>query len=87
MRQHIYRRILADIFCSYVQTDNHTVDNTLLPTGDWQLAVDPDSIKIIDKTTTTTTLPQYIWAPDAAPVSMTGESLCFSIIYDWLYHT
>ncbi|KAK7462273.1 hypothetical protein VKT23_007874 [Stygiomarasmius scandens] len=52
-------------------TDNHTIDNTLLPTGDWQLAVDPDSIKIMDSSDTMTDLPRYMWAPDAAPISMT----------------
>jgi hypothetical protein len=51
--------------------DNHTQDNTLLPTAPWELAIDPSTIKFVDKTATTTVLPQYIWAPDSPPVSMT----------------
>ncbi|KAF5385626.1 hypothetical protein D9757_005544 [Collybiopsis confluens] len=51
--------------------DNHTLDNTLLPTSEWRLAIDPKTIKFVDKTHTTTVLPQYIWAPDSQPVSMT----------------
>ncbi|KAJ4481886.1 hypothetical protein J3R30DRAFT_3669016 [Lentinula aciculospora] len=55
----------------FTPTDNHTLDNTLLPTSEWRLAIDPSTIKIVDKTDTTTILPQYIWAPDSQPISMT----------------
>ncbi|KAJ3973426.1 hypothetical protein EV361DRAFT_63363 [Lentinula raphanica] len=56
----------------FTPTDNHTLDNTLLPTSEWRLAIDPSTISFVDKTQTTTVLPQYIWAPDSQPVFMTA---------------
>ncbi|KAF8827372.1 hypothetical protein HHX47_DHR4000065 [Lentinula edodes] len=55
----------------FTSTDNHTLDNTLLPTSEWRLAIDPSTIRFVDKTNVTTILPQYIWAPDSQPVLMT----------------
>lgn len=55
----------------FLPFQNNTLDNTLLPTSEWRLAIDPSTIKFVDKTSTTTVLPQYIWAPDSQPVSMT----------------
>ncbi|KAJ3889835.1 hypothetical protein GG344DRAFT_66775 [Lentinula edodes] len=55
----------------FTSTDNHTLDNTLLPTSEWRLAIDPSTIRFVDKTNITTILPQYIWAPDSQPVLMT----------------
>ncbi|KAJ3711734.1 hypothetical protein C8R42DRAFT_334064 [Lentinula raphanica] len=58
----------------FTPTDNHTLDNTLLPTSEWRLAIDPSTISFVDKTQTTTVLPQYIWAPDSQPVFMTASA-------------
>ncbi|KAJ3813548.1 hypothetical protein F5876DRAFT_63075 [Lentinula aff. lateritia] len=55
----------------FTSTDNHTLDNTLLPTSEWRPAIDPSTIRFVDKTNVTTILPQYIWAPDSQPVLMT----------------
>ncbi|KAH9480851.1 hypothetical protein JR316_0007453 [Psilocybe cubensis] len=53
-------------------TDNHTVDNTLLPTSEWRIAIDPNTIEVNDESSHTSSMPYYAWAPGAQPVSMTA---------------
>ncbi|KAJ6488040.1 hypothetical protein C8R45DRAFT_1097879 [Mycena sanguinolenta] len=52
--------------------DNHTHDHTLLPTSDWNVAIDPSTIKVVDKSATTDSIPYYAWAPGSSPVTMTA---------------
>ncbi|KAF9564203.1 hypothetical protein CPC08DRAFT_273104 [Agrocybe pediades] len=55
-------------------TDNHTQDNTLLPTSEWRLAIDPSTIKVNDQSTHISSMPYYAWAPGAQPVSMSATA-------------
>ncbi|KAL1745004.1 hypothetical protein HDZ31DRAFT_82266 [Schizophyllum fasciatum] len=57
-----------------IQTDNHTVDNILLPTSDWALAINPDTITVHDNSNKTDALPTYTWQPGNQPVSMTVQA-------------
>lgn len=57
-----------------LKTDNHTRDNTLLPTSEWRLAIDPKTIEIEDGSVHTSTMPYYAWAPGAQPVSMSATA-------------
>ncbi|KAG6889850.1 hypothetical protein C0992_003829 [Termitomyces sp. T32_za158] len=52
-------------------TDPHTDDNTLLPTSEWRVAIDPSTIVVHDNSNNTSKLPYYVWAPDNSPVTMT----------------
>nr|GAT44424.1 predicted protein [Mycena chlorophos] len=54
--------------------DNHTHDNTLLPTSNWALAIDPSTIKVHDLSSTTKEIPYYAWAPGSSPVTMTATA-------------
>ncbi|KAJ8691204.1 hypothetical protein PTI98_010801 [Pleurotus ostreatus] len=54
--------------------DNHTQAHTLLPTGEWRLAIDASSIRVIDKSADISELPFYAWAADSSPVSMTADA-------------
>ncbi|KAJ7512670.1 hypothetical protein B0H11DRAFT_3400 [Mycena galericulata] len=56
------------------QYDNHTHDNTLLPTSEWSLAIDPSTLVIDDKSATTESTPYYAWAPGSSPVTMTATA-------------
>ncbi|KAG7088019.1 hypothetical protein E1B28_012056 [Marasmius oreades] len=58
-------------------TDNHTTDHTLLPTSEWRLAIDPSTLKLVDKSASTTSLPEQVWAPGAQPLWFTGQSFSF----------
>ncbi|KAJ7583639.1 hypothetical protein C8J56DRAFT_954591 [Mycena floridula] len=53
--------------------DNHTQDHTLLPTTEWRLAIDPSTIRVIDKSATTK-LPYYAWAPGSSPITMSVKA-------------
>ncbi|KAF8157818.1 hypothetical protein B0H34DRAFT_430303 [Crassisporium funariophilum] len=55
-------------------TDNHTQDNTLLPTTEWRLAIDPSTLQVNDQSTHITSMPYYAWAPGAQPVSMSAKA-------------
>lgn len=55
-------------------TDNHTHDNTLLPTTEWRLAIDPSTIQVHDKSAQTENMPFYAWEPGAQPVTMTASA-------------
>ncbi|TFK34186.1 hypothetical protein BDQ12DRAFT_636697 [Crucibulum laeve] len=55
-------------------TDNHTHDNTLLPTSEWRLAIDPSTIAINDRSAQTKNIPYYAWAAGAQPVTMTASA-------------
>ncbi|KAJ7851852.1 hypothetical protein B0H14DRAFT_2761195 [Mycena olivaceomarginata] len=52
--------------------DNHTHDSTLLPTGNWSIAIDPSTIVVSDKSATTKEIPYYAWAPGSSPVTLTA---------------
>jgi len=52
--------------------DNHTHDNTLLPTSPWALAIDPASIVVHDLSAGTKEIPFYAWAPGSQPVTMSA---------------
>jgi hypothetical protein len=54
--------------------DNHTHDNTLLPTSDWNIAIDPSTIKVLDNSAKTQSIPYYAWAPGSSPVTMTATA-------------
>ncbi|KAJ7266952.1 hypothetical protein B0H12DRAFT_1209136 [Mycena haematopus] len=54
--------------------DNHTKYNTLLPTGEWSLAIDPSTIVVVDNSPTTKNIPYYAWAPGSSPVTMTATA-------------
>ncbi|KAF8901377.1 hypothetical protein CPB84DRAFT_1815219 [Gymnopilus junonius] len=58
----------------FTPTDNHTLDNTLLPTTEWRLAIDPSTIEVNDSSTKISSMPYYAWAPGAQPVSMTATA-------------
>ncbi|PPQ71690.1 hypothetical protein CVT26_007657 [Gymnopilus dilepis] len=58
----------------FTPTDNHTLDNTLLPTTEWQLAIDPNTIEVNDLSAKTPSIPYYAWAPGSQPVSMTATA-------------
>ncbi|KAG6917303.1 hypothetical protein DXG01_003144 [Tephrocybe rancida] len=53
-------------------TDPTTQDNTLLPTSEWRVAIDPSTIAVHDTSSTLAKLPYYVWAPDNSPVTMTA---------------
>ncbi|KAG6888531.1 hypothetical protein C0995_007643 [Termitomyces sp. Mi166 len=53
-------------------TDPHTEDNTLLPTSEWRVAIDPSTILVHDNSRETSKMPYYAWAPDSSPVTMTA---------------
>ena len=58
------------------QTDNHTQDNTLLPTDTWQLAIDPSTLMVQDSTEAFLTenegkLPFQVWETESQPITMT----------------
>lgn len=55
-------------------TDNHTVDNILFPTTDWAVAINPDTITVVDTSNETEALPHYTWQPGNQPVSMTVQA-------------
>ncbi|KAL1705246.1 hypothetical protein EV121DRAFT_258782 [Schizophyllum commune] len=55
-------------------TDNHTVDNTLLPTSTWALAINPDTLTVQDTSNNTVSIPHYTWKPGNLPVSMTVQA-------------
>ena len=57
-----------------IQTDNHTVDNTLLPTSTWALAINPDTLTVQDTSNNTDSIPHYTWKPGNLPVSMTVQA-------------
>ncbi|KAJ7185544.1 hypothetical protein C8R46DRAFT_1207694 [Mycena filopes] len=68
-------RLYPDVAPSLVTPfDNHTHDNTLLPTSDWSLAIDPSTIVVSDKSATTGAIPFYAWAPGSSPVTMTATA-------------
>ncbi|KAJ7728415.1 hypothetical protein DFH07DRAFT_782203 [Mycena maculata] len=52
--------------------DNHTHDNTLLPTSQWNIAIDPTTLQVLDKSATVDSIPYYAWAPGSSPVTMTA---------------
>jgi hypothetical protein len=58
----------------FTPTDNHTRDNTLLPTSEWRLAIDPSTIEVNDLSTKISSMPYYAWAPGAQPVTMTATA-------------
>ncbi|KAJ8080065.1 hypothetical protein PM082_016892 [Marasmius tenuissimus] len=55
-------------------TDNNTVDHVLLPTTEWRLAIDPATLKLVDNSASTTSLPKQVWAPGAQPVWFTAQA-------------
>lgn len=59
---------------THLQFDNHTHDNTLLPTSEWSLAIDPSTIVVSDNSATTESIPFYAWAPGSSPVTMTATA-------------
>jgi len=54
--------------------DNHTQDHTLLPQMLWNLAIDPKSIVVSDKSANLQSVPYYAWAPGSSPVTMTATA-------------
>jgi len=54
--------------------DNHTHDNTLQPTSQWAVAIDPSTIVVHDNSATTQSIPFYAWAPGSSPVTMTATA-------------
>ncbi|KAF7360399.1 hypothetical protein MVEN_00769700 [Mycena venus] len=67
--------LYPDAPASYITPfDNHTHDNTLLPTSDWSLAIDPSTIVVSDKSATVKSIPYYAWAPGSSPVTMTATA-------------
>ncbi|KAJ7158371.1 hypothetical protein C8R43DRAFT_995745 [Mycena crocata] len=72
---HDVKRLYPDAPAQYVTAfDNHTHDNTLLPTTEWSLAIDPSTIVVSDKSATTHSIPYYAWAPGSQPVTMTATA-------------
>ncbi|KAJ7033743.1 hypothetical protein C8F04DRAFT_1104026 [Mycena alexandri] len=68
-------RLYPNVTPSFITPfDNHTHDNTLLPTSDWSLAIDPSTIVVSDKSATTNAIPYYAWAPGSSPVTMTATA-------------
>ncbi|KAL4263393.1 Non-reducing end beta-L-arabinofuranosidase-like GH127 middle domain-containing protein [Pleurotus pulmonarius] len=67
----LYPNAPADFLTAF---DNHTQAHTLLPTGEWRLAIDPASIRVIDKSADISELPFYAWAADSSPVRMTADA-------------
>ncbi|KAJ7793921.1 hypothetical protein B0H14DRAFT_2924745 [Mycena olivaceomarginata] len=45
---------------------------TLLPTGNWSIAIDPSTIVVSDKSATIKEIPYYAWAPGSSPVTLTA---------------
>ncbi|KAK7044649.1 hypothetical protein R3P38DRAFT_2879974 [Favolaschia claudopus] len=69
------KRLYPDAPAQYVSPfDNHTHDNTLLPTTDWNIAIDPSSIVVSDKSATVKNIPYYAWAPGSSPITMTANA-------------
>ena len=61
------------------QTDNHTQDNTLLPTDTWQLAIDPSTLMVQDLTEALLAenegkLPFQVWKTESQPITMTAKA-------------
>ncbi|KAJ7631929.1 hypothetical protein DFH06DRAFT_1223303 [Mycena polygramma] len=68
-------RLYPDAPAAYITPfDNHTHDNTLLPTTDWNIAIDPATIVVSDKSATVQSIPYYAWAPGSSPVTMTATA-------------
>ncbi|KAG6827511.1 hypothetical protein H0H92_011483 [Tricholoma furcatifolium] len=53
-------------------TDPHFHDNTLLPTSEWRVAIDPSTIVVHDTSSSIAQMPYYAWAPGSSPVTMTA---------------
>ncbi|GLB38772.1 putative beta-L-arabinofuranosidase, GH127 [Lyophyllum shimeji] len=69
------KRLYPDAPAQYLTpTDPNTKDNTLLPTSEWRLAIDPSTIVVHDDSTKTSKLPYYVWAPGSSPVTMTASA-------------
>ncbi|KAJ6627782.1 hypothetical protein B0H10DRAFT_1991863 [Mycena sp. CBHHK59/15] len=69
------RRLYPNAPAQYITPfDNHTHDNTLLPTSAWNIAIDPSTIVVSDKSATTQSIPFYAWAPGSQPVTMTASA-------------
>ncbi|RDB14685.1 hypothetical protein Hypma_016508 [Hypsizygus marmoreus] len=67
------RRLYPNAPASYLTpTDPNTTDNTLLPTSEWRVAIDPTTITVKDNSGSVTKLPYYAWAPGSSPVTMTA---------------
>ncbi|KAJ7319105.1 hypothetical protein DFH08DRAFT_891546 [Mycena albidolilacea] len=65
----LYPNAPADFITPF---DNHTHDSTLLPTGNWSVAIDPSTIVVSDKSATIKEIPYYAWAPGSSPVTLTA---------------
>ncbi|KAF9263003.1 hypothetical protein L218DRAFT_928652 [Marasmius fiardii PR-910] len=69
------RRLFPDAPPEFLTpVDNNTVDNVILPTSEWRLAIDPSTLTLVDQSATTTSLPEQVWAPGAQPVWFTAQA-------------
>ncbi|KAK7037318.1 hypothetical protein VNI00_011309 [Paramarasmius palmivorus] len=69
------KRLFPNAPAEYLEpTDPHTVDNTLLPTGEWRLAIDPATLTLVDNSANTTEIPFYAWESGAQPVWFTAQA-------------
>ncbi|KAF9441482.1 hypothetical protein P691DRAFT_779791 [Macrolepiota fuliginosa MF-IS2] len=73
-------RLFPNVPAQYITpTDNHTQDNTLLPTVTWQLAIDPSTLEVQDSTASllganSGSLPFYVWDTGNQPITMTAKA-------------
>jgi len=61
------------------QTDNHTQDNTLLPTDTWQFVIDPSTLMVHDSTEALLTenegrLSFQVWKTKSQPITMMARA-------------
>uniref|UniRef100_A0A0W0FV11 Duf1680 domain containing protein n=2 Tax=Moniliophthora roreri TaxID=221103 RepID=A0A0W0FV11_MONRR len=69
------KRLFPNAPAAYLEpTDPNTVDNTLLPTSEWRLAIDPATLTLVDNSANTTSMPFYAWESGAQPVWFTAQA-------------
>ena len=61
------------------QTDNHTQDNTLLPTDTWQLVIDPSTIMVQDSAEALLVASEgrlhfQVWETESQPITVTVKA-------------
>ncbi|EEB90192.1 hypothetical protein MPER_11634, partial [Moniliophthora perniciosa FA553] len=69
------KRLFPNAPAVYLEpTDPNTTDNTLLPTSEWRLAIDPATLTLFDNSANTTSMPFHVWESGAQPVWFTAQA-------------
>jgi hypothetical protein len=69
------KRLYPNAPAAFLQPfDNATQDHTLLPTTEWRVAINPDTIQIHDSSDSLTEIDNFTWDPASLPVFMTVDA-------------